>query len=174
MPQVKSKKARSSPLTAAAKILCKPPSMGTTRRQNTFTLSAQIAQVTPHIKIMEDLTAARPNQPLVTGVRKIPARVITVTADRHEDWNPSIWSFLCLLVGIVLLIVPPGLILISALLFLGSFILSIVALEKHHLASGMIMMILLCTAPPFFIVRAFAVAMQKSEENQRAPNTYRR
>jgi hypothetical protein len=148
--------------------------MGTTRGPHKFTLSPQIAQVAPHIKIVEDLTAAPLNQLPMTGVRKIPAPVITVRANRHEDWNPSIWSFLCLVVGIILLVVPPGFILVSALLFLASFILSIITLEKHHLASGMIMMILLCTAPPFLIVRAFAVAVQNSEENKRASDTYRR
>jgi hypothetical protein len=95
-----------------------------------------------------------------------------VPADRQKDWNPSVWSFLCLVAGIVLLIVSPGFIFISAPLFLACFVLSIIAMARHHVVSGIIMMLLVFTAPPICILGVFANAfskgIQKVEEDKRA------
>jgi hypothetical protein len=122
---------------------------------------------------VENLTPATPeNHPEVPSTRPIPVEVIKVPVDRQKDWNPSVWSFLCLVAGIVLLFISPGFILISAPLFLASFVLSIIAMAKHHVASGVIMMILVLTVPPICILGVFAFAVskgvQKVEEDKRA------
>jgi hypothetical protein len=71
-----------------------------------------------------------------------------------------------------LLLVSPGFIFISVPLFLACFVLSIIAMAKHHVASGIIMMILVFTAPPICILGVFAIAVskgvQKVEEDKRA------
>jgi hypothetical protein len=125
------------------------------------------------MKIVENLTPAAPeNHPQVPSTRPVPVEVIKVPADRQKDWNPSFWSFLCLIAGIVLLIVSPGFILISAPLFLACFVLSIIAMARHHVISGIIMMILAFTVPPICIIGVFANAfskgIQKVEEDKRA------
>jgi hypothetical protein len=123
-------------------------------------LSAQGAHVASDTKFVEDLTPVPPtSEPSVTGAQPLQAGVKSNPTNRNKDWNPSIWSFLCLIAGIALLTVSPGLLFISASLFLASFVLSIVAVAKRHFASGMIMMILLCIVPPICILRAFAVGV---------------
>ena len=120
---------------------------------------------------VDNLTPAAPeSHPQVA--RPIPVEVVSVPAHRQKDWNPSVGSFLCLVVGIVLLLVSPVFIFISVPLFLACFVLSIIAMAKHHVASGIIMMILVLTAPPICILGVFAVAVskgvQKVDEDKRA------
>jgi hypothetical protein len=122
---------------------------------------------------VENLTPATPeNHPQVPSTRPIPVEVIKVPVDLQKDWNPSVWSFLCLVVGIILLIISPGFIFISGPLFLACFVLSIIAMARHHVASGVIMMILVLTAPPICILGVFAIAVskgvQKVEQDKRA------
>ncbi len=75
--------------------------------------------------------------------------------------------FSCLIAGIALVVVSRGFIFISAPLFLSSFVLSIVAMAKHHIAGGMITMISLCILPPICILRAYQ-DRQKVEDNKSA------
>jgi hypothetical protein len=125
------------------------------------------------IRNVENLTPAPPeSHTQVSNTRPIPVEVIKVPVDRQRDWNPSVWSFLCLVAGIVLLFISPGFIFISAPLFLACFVLSIIAMAKHHVASGVIMMILVLTVPPIctFGVFAFAVSkgVKEGQEDKRA------
>jgi hypothetical protein len=39
---------------------------------------------------------------------------LTLVASKTKDWNPSFWSFLCPIFGIILLFVSPALIVIAA------------------------------------------------------------
>lgn len=122
---------------------------------------------------MENLTPATPeNHPQVPSARPVPVEAIKVPAYRQKDWNPSVWSFLCLIAGIVLLFVSPGFIFISVPLFLACFVLSIIAMAKHHVASGIIMMILVFTVAPICVIGSFAFALskgvQKVEHDRRA------
>jgi hypothetical protein len=121
---------------------------------------------------VENLTPAKPeNHHQVPYTRSIPVEVIKVPV-HQKDWNPSVWSFLCLVMAIVLLFFSPGFILISAPLFLACFVLSIIAMAKHHVASGVIMMILVLTAAPIATLGAFAFAfsngLQKVQQDKRA------
>ena len=112
---------------------------------------------------MANLPPAAPeNQPDAQGSRPVPVEVIKVPAGRQKNWNPSIWSFFCLVAGIVLLFVSPGFIFVSAPLFLACFVLSIIAMARDRVASGAIMMILVFIIPPICILGIFASAFSKS------------
>src|SRR5260221_5074981 len=73
----------------------------------------------------------------------------TAPLKQGKGWNPSPWSFLCLLLGVILLCVHPGFIFVSAPLFLACFVLSIIAMARHRVASGVLMMIAVFTVAPF-------------------------
>ncbi len=76
-----------------------------------------------------------------------PAKVVQVSLDRRKGPNLSIWSSICLVAGVVLLIISPQSLLVPISLFLACFILSIFAIANRRFVSGVIMIILLFTVP---------------------------
>jgi hypothetical protein len=86
----------------------------------------------------------------------------TPLASRKKDWNPSVWSFLCLIVGVILLFVSPALLIIAGPLFLACFVLSIIAMAKRRVFTGVLMMVLVFIIPPVCFLGAFSHAVSKS------------
>ena len=86
----------------------------------------------------------------------------TPMASRKKEWNPSLWSFLCLFVGVILLFVSPAFLFISGPLFLACFVLSIIAMAKRRVLSGVIMMVLVFIIPPLCFFGALSHAVSKS------------
>ena len=84
------------------------------------------------------------------------------TPSGKKNWNPSIWSFLCLLVGVILLFLSPAFLVIAAPLFLACFVLSIIAMAKRRVLSGVIMMVLVFVIPPLCLIGMFSHAVNKS------------
>jgi energy-coupling factor transporter transmembrane protein EcfT len=89
-------------------------------------------------------------------------QVPAATLKQGKGWNPSPWSFLCLLLGVVLLCVHPGFIFVSAPLFLACFVLSIIAMARHRVASGVLMMIAVFTIAPFVTIAVFVHSVSSS------------
>src|ERR1700756_987982 len=85
-----------------------------------------------------------------------PVQPSTVSTNRSKGLNPSPWSLLCLVVGAVLLCLHLGFIFISAPLFLASFVLSIIAMARHRVVSGVLMMIAVFTIPPVITLGVLA------------------
>ena len=79
----------------------------------------------------------------------------TMPPKQGKGWNPSPWSFLCLLLGVILLCINPGFIFVSGPLFLACFVLSIIAMARHRVVSGVLMMIAVCTVAPLTTVAVF-------------------
>jgi hypothetical protein len=86
----------------------------------------------------------------------------TAPLKQGKGWNPSPWSFLCLLLGVILLCVHPGFIFVSAPLFLACFVLSIIAMARHRVASGVLMMIAVFTVAPFATLTVFVHSVSSS------------
>lgn len=83
-------------------------------------------------------------------------------ASKKKEWNPSLWSFLCLFVGVILLFVSPAFLVISGPLFLACFVLSIIAMAKRRVLSGVIMMVLVFIIPPLCFLGALSHAVSKN------------
>jgi hypothetical protein len=81
---------------------------------------------------------------------------------KAKGWNPSPWSLLCLVLGAILLCVHPGFIFISAPLFLACFVLSIIAMARHRVVSGVLMMIAVFTVAPFGSLAVFVHSVSTS------------
>jgi len=123
--------------------------------------------------IMETLPTPSPRDtPPSEVAHAVPVEVIPVPASPKKDWNPSVWSFLCLLLGVVLLLVSPGFVIFSGPLFLACFILSIIAMAMHQILSGVLMMILVFTVAPLCTIVVFtnaaATGIKKVEEEKHA------
>jgi hypothetical protein len=91
----------------------------------------------------------------------------TTFQKQGKGWNPSPWSFLCLLLGVILLCVNPGFIFISGPLFLACFVLSIIAMARHRVVSGVLMMIAVCTVAPLTTVAVFVHSISSSIKSVR-------
>ena len=72
-------------------------------------------------------------------------------ASKRKDWNPSFWSFICLIFGVILLFVSPVLIIIAAPVFLTCFILSIIAMAKRRVLSGLLVPALQALTDGYFV-----------------------
>jgi hypothetical protein len=72
-------------------------------------------------------------------------------AFKRKDWNPSFWSLLSLTFGLILLFVSPALIVIAAPVFLACFILSIIAMAKRRVLSGVLMPALQALTDGYFV-----------------------
>jgi hypothetical protein len=96
----------------------------------------------------------------------------TPVASRKKEWNPSVWSFLCLVVGVILLFVSPALLIIAGPLFLACFVLSIIAMAKRRVFSGVLMMVLVFIIPPVCFLGALShrvsTSMKKTAEERSA------
>jgi hypothetical protein len=77
-------------------------------------------------------------------------------AEKAKGLNPSVWACFSLMEGLVLLMESPEYIIVSAPLFLAAFVLSIIAILKGHVATGLMMVILVLTMPSFFILLLIA------------------
>src|SRR5262249_41249240 len=67
-------------------------------------------------------------------------------------------------VGVILLFLSPALIIVAAPPFLACFILSIIAMAKRRVLSGVIMMVLVFIIPPVCFLGAFSHAVSRSSK----------
>jgi hypothetical protein len=112
---------------------------------------------------VDNLAPATPqNQAEYLCGRPLQGVGIRVPAIWQKDCNPTVWSFLFLVAGIVLLIFSPDFIFVSVPLFLTSFALSVIAVAKRRAASGIMMMILAFIVPPVCIFEVLACALSKN------------
>jgi hypothetical protein len=91
----------------------------------------------------------------------------TTAVKKEKGWNPSPWSLLCLVIGAVLLCIHPSFIFISAPLFLACLVLSIIAMARHRVVSGVLMMIAVCTIAPLVTFAVFVNSFSKSIKSVR-------
>jgi hypothetical protein len=108
---------------------------------------------------MQNLPPSIPERPVPT--KPVPVEVLSISAPLKKEWNPSIWPFLCLCLGVILLLLSPGFVFFAAPLFLACFVLSIIAMAKHRVVSGVLMMILVFTVAPLCTIGVFAYAVSK-------------
>jgi hypothetical protein len=95
---------------------------------------------------------------------------LTPVASAKKEWNPSLWSLLCLIVGVVLLFFSPLMLFISGPLFLACFILSIIAMTKRRVLSGVLMMLAVFTIPPLCVFGLFSHTVSKSIKETAIPS----